>query len=86
MTNNNSLQDQARLVIASADFRQAWPVDVRKTLIKAVYTEGDMPTFAIRTVERAIRTAQAIEKRLARDIEAGEANLTHAQRKALAKV
>lgn len=86
MTSNTSLQEQARSLIANADFRVAWPIDVRQTLVKAVLTEGEMPVFAVRTVERAIRTAQAIEKNLARDIEQGEANLTHAQRKALAKV
>lgn len=86
MTNNNSLQGQARSAIADADFRQCWPIDVRQTLVKAARTEGEMPAFAVRSVERALRTAAAIEKRLSRDIEAGEANLTHAQRKALAKV
>lgn len=86
MTNNNSLQDQARLAIADADFRQVWPIDVRKALVKAALTEGELPAFAVGLVTRSLRTAAAIEKRLARDIEAGEANLTHAQRKALVRV
>jgi len=86
MTNNNSLQDQARNTIVEADFRLAWPVDVRKTLVKAAMTPGEMPPFAVGLVTRALRTAERIEKNLARDIEQGEANLTHAQRKALAKV
>jgi hypothetical protein len=86
MTNNNSLQEQARSAIAHADFRQCWPVDVRKALVKAALTEGEMPAFAVGLVTRSLRTAQAIEKRMGRDIEAGEANLTHAQRKARAAV
>lgn len=86
MTNNTSLQDQARLAIASADFRQCWPIDVRKALVKAAQHEGDIPAFAVGLVTRSLREAAAIEKRLTRDIEAGEANLTHAQRKALVRV
>lgn len=85
MTNTNSLQEQARSAIAHADFRQCWPLDVRKTLVRATLTEGDLPAYAVGIVTRALRVAQAIEKRMARDIEVGEANLTHAQRKALVK-
>lgn len=86
MTNTNTLQDQARAAIAGANFRQVWPIDVRQTLVRAVKTEGDMPPFAIGPVTRALRVAAAIEKRLGRDIEVGEASLTHAQRKARAAV
>jgi hypothetical protein len=86
MTNSTTYQDQARRAIADADFRQCWPVNVRQTLVRAAFTEGELPAYAIRQVENALRIAAAIEKRLGRDIEVGEANLTHAQRKALAKV
>lgn len=83
MTNTNpTLQEQARSAIAYADFRDSWPIGVRQTLTRAVLTEGELPAYAVRTVERALRTAAAIEKRLNRDIEVGEASLTHAQRKA----
>jgi hypothetical protein len=84
MTDTTTLQQQARLAIANADFRQCWPVDVRQNLVRAAMTEGELPPYAVRTVERALRVAAAIEKRLGRDIEVGEANLTHAQRKARA--
>jgi len=86
MTNTTTLQDQARTTIADADFRQCWPIDVRQALVRAAKTEGTLPAYAERPVTRALRVAAAVEKRLGRDIEIGEANLTHAQRKALAKV
>ena len=83
MTNTNTtLQEQARSTVANADFRQCWPIGVRQTLVKAVLTEGELPAYAVPTVERALRVAAAIEKRMARDIEVGESKLTHAQRKA----
>lgn len=86
MINSTTYQDQARRAIADADFRQCWPVDVRQTLVKAALTEGELPAYAIRPVERALRVAAAVEKRLGRDIEVGEANLTHAQKQARQKV
>jgi hypothetical protein len=85
MTNPTNFQALAATAIADADFRQAWPIEVRRTLVRAAQTEGDFPAYAVRSTERALRVAAAIEKRLARDIEVGEANLTHAQRKALVR-
>lgn len=86
MTNSTTFQALAADAIANADFRQCWPIDVRQTLVRAAQTEGEFPAYAVRSTERALRVAAAVEKRLGRDIEVGEANLTHAQRKALAKV
>lgn len=84
--NTATLADEAADTIRNAEFRQCWPIEVRKALVKAAKTTGDFPPFAVRTTERALRTAQAIEKRLARDIEVGERNLTQQQRRKLGKV
>lgn len=82
MTNNN-LRQSAIDTIAGADFRHTWPIDVRRTLVDAAKTEGEIPAYAVRQVERALRVAQAIEKRLSRDIEIGEGNLSHADKQRL---
>jgi hypothetical protein len=54
MTNSTTYQDQARRAIADADFRQCWPVNVRQTLVRAAFTEGELPAYAIRQVENAL--------------------------------
>lgn len=81
-TNTTDLRIAAAQAIADADFRQAWPIDVRMTLVKAAKTEGEIPQYAERIVRNALRAAERIERKLARDIEVGEANLTHAQKQA----
>lgn len=83
-TNTEALRESARLAIANADFRDQWPLNVRKTLVKAVQHEGDWPTYAPEAVRRALRTARAIETRMARQIDQGTATLSQADRKRLA--
>lgn len=80
----NMVQD-AIDTIGHADFRDQWPLEVRKDLARAALHEGDWPPYAVARVERALRTAKAIERRLNKDIVVGEAGLSHAERKALAK-
>jgi hypothetical protein len=83
------LRREAAQVIADADFRSAWPIEVRRVLVRAANTEGDflsgVPLYAVKEVAWALRTARDIERRMAKDIAVGEASLSHAQRKALAK-
>lgn len=85
MTDNNHLQADAIACIRGADFREAWPIDVRKALVRAAQTEDEFPAYAVRLTERALRTAHAIERRMARDIEVGEASLSHAERRRLVR-
>jgi hypothetical protein len=79
----NTLQIQARDAIAFAEFREAWPIEVRRILVKAVRTEGDMPAFAVKEVQWALKEARRIESKFAKDIEAGERTLSHAERRRL---
>lgn len=81
MNNSDNLQQRAADTIVEGEFRQCWPTDVRKALVKAAKTEGDFPPFAVKVTERAIRDAQAIERRLSRDIEVGERSLTAKQKR-----
>lgn len=76
---------EAADVIASAEFRDFWPRNVRKTLVRAAQTEGEFPPYAVRDTERALRAARNLERKMAKDIEIGEKSLTQAQRKALAR-
>lgn len=80
-----SLCDDAIRVIQTSDFREFWPIEVRKDLVRAAQHNSGipLPPYAVRRVERALRVARGIERRMARDIEAGEALLSHAQRRAL---
>lgn len=82
MTTN--LQKEAAVVIGTAEFRDAWPIEVRKALVRAAQTEGEFPAYAVRGVERALRDARNIERRMAKDIEVGEAALSQADRRRLA--
>lgn len=84
-SNPMTLQTEATNAIANAEFREFWPIEVRKTLVRAANTEGEMPLYAVKMVERALRDARNIERRMARDIEVGEASLSQAQRKVLAR-
>lgn len=81
---SRDLQAEATLAIQTADFREFWPINVRKALVRAAKHEGDFPPFAARATEKALRVATAIERRMARDIEAGEAALSQADRRRLA--
>lgn len=72
MSTTDFVSEAAR-TIRDAQFRVAWPLDVRKTLVKAANTEGDLPPFAVKQVEWALRTARAIERRMAADIRKAEA-------------
>lgn len=77
-----SLIDQAKKAIVTADFRDSWPLDARRILVKAAKTTGDdVPPFARREVTWALKTTRAIEKRLLKDIEKGEASLPVNRRK-----
>lgn len=79
-----TLQAEAREVIASAEFRTAWPIDVRKALVRAAQTEGDLPAYATREVTWALREARNLERRMAHDIAVGEAGLSQADKRRLA--
>lgn len=78
------LRGAAIEAIQEADFRSFWPVETRKDLVRAAKTEGEFYPYAVRIVERALRDARNIERRMAKDIEAGEAVLSQADRKRLA--
>ncbi len=79
-----NFQRDAADCIATAEFRAAWPWNVRKTLVRAAQTEGEFPPYAVRDVERALRAARGIERRMAKDIAVGEASLSQADKKRLA--
>lgn len=83
MTENNTLQSEAVTTIANADFRLAWPIEVRLALVKAARTEGEFPEYAVKETKWALKEARRIETKCARDIEQGEATLSHTQRKVL---
>lgn len=78
-------QKEALALYTTADFRDFWPTDVRLAVARAANTDGDLPPYAVRIVERALRDARGVERRMAKDIAIGEASLSQAQRKALAK-
>lgn len=85
MTNTaDSLALDAAAAIRGADFREFWPIEVRKTLVRAAQTEGDFPPYAVRDTRWALREAAGIERKMSRDIEVGEAALSHAERRRLA--
>lgn len=86
MTTETNLQSQALTTIANAEFRQAWPIEVRRVLVKAVRTEGEMPAYAVTQVRWALKEARNIERRFAKDIEAGERTMSHAERRRLEHV
>lgn len=77
-------QQQATDAIATAEFRSAWPIDVRLTLVRAAQTEGEFPTYAVKGVRWALREARNIERRMAKDITVGEAGLSQADKRRLA--
>lgn len=81
----STLSDQAVEMIQDADFREFWPIEVRKTLTRAANTEGEFPPYAVRLTRNALRDARRIESKMNRDIEVGEASLSQSQRKVLAK-
>lgn len=78
------LRQSARQAVYKADFRDQWPTSVLKTLVKAGTHEGDWPPYAEEATRRALRTARAIEARMARQIDQGTATLSQADRKRLA--
>lgn len=82
-TNNTQLRDDAIKAIETADFDMAWPEEDRYTLEIAAASEDGIPPYAVRRVEKALRVVNAIEKRLNRDIEVGEASLSHADKQRL---
>jgi hypothetical protein len=81
----DTLQVQARNAIGFAEFREAWPIEVRRILVKAVKTEGEFPGYAVKEVRWALKEAQRVERKCAKDIEAGERVLTHAEKRARAR-
>lgn len=85
MNTPTDLRQAAADAICGADFRSCWPTEVRMTLVRAAKTEGVIPKYAESLVLRALREAESVERRLARQIEAGESRLTHAERKARTK-
>lgn len=81
-----SLTDDAIQVIQTADFREFWPIEVRKDLVRAAQHNAGtpLPPYAVERVTRALRTARGIERRMAKDIAVGEASLSQADKKRLA--
>lgn len=83
MTRTDLLQQDAARAIGDADFRSAWPIEVRKALVRAAKTEGEFPPYAVRETRWALKAAADVERRMRRDIEVGEAALSHADRRRL---
>lgn len=81
-----TLQQDAKDTITSAEFRSAWPIGVRKALVRAAQTEGEFPIYAEREVRWALREARNIERRMNKDIIVGEAGLSQADKRRLAVV
>lgn len=78
---SNTLQSDAINMIATAEFRAAWPIEVRRVLVKAAKTEGEFPTYAEKEVRWALKSARDVENKCSRDIEAGERTLSHAEKR-----
>ena len=72
---NNPTPATAAQAIRTANFRPAWPIEVRKILVRAANTEGDLPPFAVKQVRWALAQARTIEKKMESDIRAAERNL-----------
>lgn len=83
MTTHTTLAQQAAEAIQEADFREFWPIKVRKALVRAAQTEGQFPLYAERETRWALKAASAIEFRMNKDIVVGEASLSHAERRRL---
>lgn len=84
MPATQTLQDEARTLIRDADFVKAWPAEVKAVLAKTLQTEGEVPAYAVREVQRALAEARRIERKCAKDIEQGEKTLSHAEKRRLA--
>ena len=67
-----TLAEQSALVITNSAWRAFWPIDVRKTLVQAAKTEGDMPQFAVARVRWALKSAKQIDAKMERDLLVGE--------------
>ena len=80
-----TLQQDAVRLVGQAEFRSFWPIEVRKTLVRAALTEGEIPPYAERRVRNALRDARRIESKMTKDIDVGERTLSQSQRRALAK-
>ncbi len=78
------LQAEAVKAIQSADFRDFWPLDVRKAVVRAAQHDGDFPPFGEKEARWALKEARSIEQRFSRDVAVGEATLSQAQRRNLA--
>ena len=79
----DSLSIDAADAIRGADFREFWPIEVRKALVCAAQTEGEFPPFAVRETRWALKAASGIEFRMSRDIEVGEASLSQSDKRRL---
>lgn len=84
MRNTTNLQRDATEAIQDADFREFWPIKVRKALVRAAQTEGVFPPYAVQEAQWALRAAAAIEVRMNRDIAKGEGVLSQADKRRLA--
>ena len=76
-----TLQSEARSVVHDAEFIPAWPAEVKAVFVKALQTKGELPAYAEKEVRWAMKEAQRIERKCAKDIEVGEASLSHAERR-----
>lgn len=83
MTRTTNLRQDATWAIQDADFRAFWPIEVRKALVRAAQTEGEFPPYAVRETRWALKAADAVERRMNRDIEVGVAALSQADKRRL---
>lgn len=82
-TNTSTLATDAAAAIRGAQFRDAWPIEVRKTLVRAAKTEGEFPPYAVRDTRWALREARNVEHKMMRDILQGEAVLSQTDKRRL---
>lgn len=80
-----SLRDESVQAIANAEFRTAWPIEVRKALVRAAQHQGEFPVYAEKHVKWALGQARRIERRMSEDIASGTSLLSQKQRKQLAR-
>ena len=67
-TTTTDLREQAAETIAAAEFRSLWPIEVRRNLVRAAQTEGDLPPYAVKATEWALRKARNVERHFDRQV------------------
>ncbi len=82
-TESVALRERAALAITNAEFRSVWPIEVRRSLVRAAQTEWEFPEYAVKETKWALAEARRIEQKCSRDIEQGERNLSQSDRRRL---